>query len=65
MSPGNSTRSAADVALHARMLGLLRENKPREGLVSNVRAAIREDDYENDLKLTTALDRLLDDLELA
>ena len=56
-------RPADDVAEAARLLAVLRAGgDARRKKVRRVRGAVRADDYENDLKLSVAVDRLFGDL---
>ena len=60
-SPQN--RSAADVAVVRQMLAKLKQGEDqRWKKIESVRAAIAAEDYENDLKLTIAADRMLDEV---
>jgi hypothetical protein len=58
-----STRSRKDKALAAKMLHRLREGQDlRSRKARRLRAKIRVERYENELKLQVALDRLLSNL---
>jgi hypothetical protein len=51
--------SAEDQAAHKRCLAKLKQLEPRELNVRRTKEAIELGDYENDLKLSVALDRML------
>ncbi len=58
-----AARSAADVATAARFLDLLRAGRDaRPAKVRRVRRSVRTHTYENDLKLTVAVDRVAEDM---
>jgi hypothetical protein len=57
-------RSCSDLDLASRLLGTLRQSQPvREYRIERIQSAIHSDTYENDLKLSVAVDRLLCKLE--
>ena len=61
-----AARSAADVAEAARLLAvLLAGGDARRGKVRTVRRSVRGDTYENDLKLSVAVDRMADEAAVA
>ena len=58
-----TSRSAADVATAERLLTLLRTGgDARIDTVRRLRRSVRTGTYENDLKLSVAVDRVINDL---
>ena len=63
LTPATAPRSAADVATAERLLGLLRSGRDaRTTKVRRLRRSVRTDTYENDLKLSIAVDRVVREL---
>jgi hypothetical protein len=60
---GTAKRSRTERSLVKRLLGVLKSGgDTRSGKVKRVRASVRTRTYENDLKLSVALDRMTRDL---
>jgi hypothetical protein len=58
-------RGAGDLDTARRLVASLRQGRDlREGKVARLRSAIDSNAYENELKLSVAVDRLLEKLEL-
>ena len=63
LTPATAPRSAADVATAQRLLAMLRSGRDaRTTKVRRLRRSVRADTYENDLKLTVAVDRVVREL---
>ena len=59
----DASRPAADLAEAARLLAVLRAGGDARGdKVGRVRRSVRAETYENDLKLSVAVDRMADEL---
>ena len=59
---GKRNRNRADRALVNRLLKKLKRTGNVRPKVQRVKSSVHEGDYENDLKLTVAIERLLRDL---
>jgi hypothetical protein len=63
LTPAPAPRPAADVATAQRLLALLRCGRDaRTTKVRRLRRSVRADTYENDLKLSVAIDRVVREL---